>query len=537
MNKNYDFIVIGAGSAGCVIATKIIEQTNATVLLLEAGPKDTNPFIHMPAGIPFVMQSCVWGYVTDPEPFANNRCIPVPQGKVMGGSSSVNGMIYVRGNAQDYDDWQQTYGCTGWGYKDVLPYFIQAENNESLSGPYHGTNGHLWVSENRYRHPLSMAYIRSAQELGFPYVTDFNGTEQTGAGYFQSTTHLGKRASTAYAYLSRVIDSDHLTVITDALTEQIIIENGKAVAVQYNHKGKQTVTAQANHEIIVTAGAMGTPKVLMLSGIGPKDHLQEFGIELKVDSPNVGKNYQDHLHLSLNAKTANTPSLLQESKGLKKIANGIEWLAYKHGAVTSNILESGGFFDLDGDGRAETQIHALPVIDNFDNLDSRKDLDGDGITLKLGHVYPKSRGEILLRSKNPNDMVRIKGNYLAEADDMAAQLRAVKFGLKFFQAPSLKNIVTEVIAPDSSYDTDEKLEEFIRQYCKTVFHPIGTCRMSSAPETSVVDLQLKVRGVSNLRAADSSVMPHITSGNTNAPVIMIAERAAEFIITDYKKGN
>lgn len=537
MEKNYDFIIVGAGSAGCVIATQLIQQTNASVLLLEAGPEDKNPFIHMPAGIPFVMQSCTWNYVTEPEPYANNRRIPVPQGKVMGGSSSVNGMIYVRGNAQDYDDWEQVYGCTGWGYKDVLPYFIKAENNESLAGPYHGNNGQLWVSENRYRHPLSMAFIRSAQELGFPYVNDFNGTDQAGAGYFQSTTHLGKRASTSYAYLSKVLNNERLTVVTNALTERVIIENGKAVGVQYLHKDKQSIVARANQEVIITAGAIGSPKVLLLSGIGPKEHLQEVGIEPIVDNQNVGKNYQDHLHLSLNAKTANTPSLLKESKGLRKIANGIEWLVYHHGAVTSNILESGGFFDLDGDGRPETQIHALPVIDNFDNLDSRKDLDGDGITLKLGHVYPQSRGEVLLASKDPKQMARIKGNYLALEEDMEAQLRAVKFGLKFFEAPSLKNIITEVIAPTPDCNTDEQLRDFIREYCKTVFHPIGTCCMGANPEKSVVDLQLKVRGIANLRVADSSVMPHITSGNTNAPVIMIAERTAEYIIADYHKGN
>lgn len=537
MENTYDYIIVGAGSAGCVIATKIIEQTKATVLLLEAGPSDVNPFIHMPAGIPFVMQKDTWAYSTEPEPHANNRCIPVPQGKVVGGSSSVNGMLYVRGNAQDYDEWEQAYGCTGWGYKDVLPYFIQAENNESLSVPYHGTQGHLWVSENRYRHPLSMAFIRAAQELGYPYVTDFNGANQAGVGYYQSTTYKGKRGSTAYAYLSKVLHNDRLTVVTHATAEQIIIENGKAVAVQYLHKDKKSIVARANREVIVTAGSLGTPKVLMLSGAGPKDHLADMGIELKADNPTVGKNYQDHLHLSLNATTINATSLLREAKGLKMLANGLEWLLYHDGVVTSDILESGGFFDLDGDGRPETQIHALPIIDNFDNLDSRSAQQGDGITLKLGHVHPESRGEVLLRSKDPKDMIRLKGNYLSAEGDLAAQLRAVKFGLRFFEAPSLKHIIKEVVAPDTSCNTDAKLEDFIRQYCKTVFHPVGTCRMGSDPTQSAVDLQLKVRGISQLRVADCSTMPRITSGNTNAPTIMIAERAADFIIADYKKGN
>lgn len=532
--ESYDFIVVGAGSAGCVIATKIIEQTNATVLLIEAGHKDTNPFIHMPAGIPYVMQSSVWNYQTEPEPYANNRRIPVPQGKVLGGSSSVNGMIYVRGNPQDYDRWEKDYGCEGWGYNDVLPYFITSENNESLAGKYHGNDGHLWVSENRYRHPLSMAYIRSAQELGFPYVTDFNGEEQAGIGFYQTTTHLGKRASAAYSYLNRVLNNERLTVVTDALTEQVIIENKKAVAVQYRHR-KGTETARAKSEVIVTAGALGTPKLLMLSGIGPKKHLEDMGVALKVDNPQVGKNFHDHLHLSLNALTPDMPNLMKEAEGLKKISNGIEWMLYKAGVVTSNILESGGFFDLDGDGRPETQIHALPVIDNFDNLDSRKEVSGDGITLKVGHVQPKSRGEVLLRSKDPADLPMIKGNYLADPDDVAAQLRAVKFGLKFFEAPSLKKIISKVIAPDSSYDTDEKLEDFIRQYAKTVFHPVGTCRMGGSPENSAIDIQLKVRNVEHLRVADSSALPCISSANTNAPVIMLAEKAADLIINDYRQ--
>lgn len=537
MENNYDYIIVGAGSAGCVIATKLIEQTNATVLLLEAGPSDINPFIHMPAGIPFVMQKDTWAYVTEPEPHANNRSIPVPQGKVMGGSSSVNGMLYVRGNAQDYDDWENIYGCNGWGYKDVLPFFIQAECNESLSIPYHGTQGHLWVSENRYRHPLSMAFIRAAQELGYPYITDFNGANQEGVGFYQSTTFKGKRGSTAYAYLNKVLHNDRLTVVTHAITEQIIIENGNATAVQYLHKNKKSIIANANKEIIITAGSLGTPKILMLSGIGPSEHLQDLGIAVKSAVAAVGKNYQDHLHLSLNAKLHDPISLLREAKGLKMLANGIEWLLFHDGVVTSDILESGGFFDLDGDGRPDTQIHALPIIDNFDNLDARSDQQGDGITLKLGHVRPKSRGEVLLKSKDPKDMIRLKANYLSADGDLAAQVRAVKFGLKFFEAPSLKNLITEVSAPDSSYNTDTKLEDFVRQYSKTVFHPVGTCRMGSDPTQSAVDLQLKVRGINKLRVADCSTMPHIPSGNTNAPTIMIAERAANFIIAEYKKGN
>ncbi|WP_321871900.1 GMC family oxidoreductase [Paraburkholderia tropica] len=529
--QEYDYIVVGAGSAGCVVATRLIQQNAGRVLLLEAGGRDSSPFHHIPATVLKVFQQKSWPYMTEPQVHAANRSLIIAQGKVLGGSSSVNGMIYIRGQRQDYDDWAQDWGCTGWSYADVLPYFRKAEANESLGDAYHGQHGPLPVSENRYRHPLTMAMIRAGQECGLPYVNDFNGADQQGIGFYQTTTRNGARASTARTYLKSIQDDARLTVITDALVHQVTIDNGRATGVIYSTQSGAQVRVTCRHEVVISAGAFGSPKVLMLSGIGPHEHLASLGIATIADLP-VGKNFHDHLHLSVNATIHTRNSLFGEDKGLRALKHMAQWLAFRSGLMTSNILEGGAFIDSQQSGRPDIQFHLLPLLDNFDNTPGEKQPAGEhGLTVKVGHLQPKSRGQVLLRSADARAMVKIDANFLSDPADLAGQVRAVQQGLKLLQANALKGIVNRVIAPESVDWRDvPAIESFVRQNIKTVYHPAGTCRMGNDPRTSVTDTQLRVHGVAGLRVIDCSICPQVPSGNTNAPSIMIGERGADLIL-------
>ncbi|CAB5550074.1 GMC family oxidoreductase [Providencia hangzhouensis] len=528
----YDYIIVGAGSAGCVLAARLIQETQSRVLLIEAGDSDNHLFIRMPAGVAKIIAQKSWPYETEPEPHANNRKMQIAQGKVLGGSSSVNGMIYIRGQKQDYDNWALNYGCEGWGYADVLPWFKKAENNESLTGEYHGTEGPLPVSENRYRHPLSMAFIRAAQEHGLPYLNDLNGESQQGASFYQTTTHNGERASTSRTYLKSVEKNDKLTLKLGTQVNRIIIRDGRAIGVAYQGKNGHEVEAFASCEVLVCSGAMGSAKLLMLSGIGPEEHLSSLGIDTHVNLP-VGKNFHDHLHMSINVTTKQPISLFGADQGLNAIKHGVEWIAFRSGLLTSNVLEGAAFKDSCSQGRPDVQIHFLPILDSWDDVPGEPLPAAHGFSLKVGYLQPKSRGEVLLRSADPQAPLKIHANYLASPEDMEGCKRAVKFGLEVLDCPSLQVLSKEVLMPPASVRYDEaQLEEFVRNFCKTVYHPVGTCRMGTDTTTSVTDLRLRVHGIENLRVVDCSVMPEIPSGNTNAPTIMIAERAAAMIIED-----
>jgi len=528
-SSGYDYIVVGAGSAGCVITRRLLDAGAGRILLLEAGARDTATYLKMPAGVPMAMARHTWAYRSEPQADTLHRSLTLQQGRVMGGSSSVNGMIYMRGQREDYDSWVDEHDCQGWGYDDLLPYFIRSEANESLASEYHGNDGPLSVNENRYRHPLSMAFVRAAQQTGLPYRNDFNGAQQQGCGFYQTTSKNGERASASRAYLEGVKNNPQLTLLTHALAQRLVIENGRATHLQYRHKG-ELQSARADKEIILTAGALASPKLLMLSGIGPGGMLKEHGIRLQEELP-VGQNLSDHLHLSINAVIRSPISMYGQDRGLARVRNGLQWLAFRSGPVSSNILEGAAFVDSEGSGRADIQVMFLPLLDVWDDPEGLGTGRTHGITLKTCHLRPKSRGHLALRSANPEALPLIYANYLQHPEDVAGQLRGVRFALQLLQAPALAGLIGEIYSPSTAMRADDAaLERFVRGGVKTTYHPLGTCKMGKDPKDSVVDTDLRVHGIEGLRVADSSIFPGIVSGNTNAPVMAVAEKAADHIL-------
>ena len=531
-NNDYDYIIVGAGSAGCVLAHRLTADPKTRVLLLEEGPRDNTIFIRMPTGNYRVIPTeRTFKYTSEPDPNTNNRGLFVPQGRTLGGSSSVNGMVYIRGQKEDYDGWQDM-GATGWSFEDVLPFFCKAEGNATLSGRYHGTDGPLKVDDLRHHHPLTEACIRAVQETGdgrnrqVPYNYDFNGENQEGVGFHQVTQHNGERASTAACYLREAEKRPNLTVATGANVDRILIANARAYGVTYRSAADGAVEAHAKREVIVTAGAIATPTVLMRSGLGPAAHLREHGIEVILDRPSIGANFQDHLSVPIHGRCKDPISVLGEDKGFKGLKHFLQWYFFRTGIVTSNVVEGGGFLDLDGDGRCDTQFVFIPILRGELN---QKMPDIHGLSVQPCLLRPKSRGEIRLKSKDPSAGPQFKGNYLDHPDDVAHLVRGTKLARKMLKALSLARIlIGEYLPGDTVPDEDEPLSDFVRQYAKTVFHPAGTCRMGN-DDAAVVDPKLKFKGIDGLRIADASVMPTVTSGNTNAPTIMIAERAADFI--------
>ncbi|MEM1144338.1 MAG: GMC family oxidoreductase N-terminal domain-containing protein [Pseudomonadota bacterium] len=529
--EEYDYIIVGAGSAGCVLAARLIEANSGSVLLLEAGEKDSSLFHKIPATVTKVFQEKSWSYMTLPQKECNNREMLISQGKVLGGGSSVNGMIYIRGQKEDYDDWKEQWGCDTWAYEDVLPFFKRAEANDSLGNEYHGETGAVPVSENRHRHPLTQACIKACQQMGLEYTNDFNGAAQEGVGFYQTTTDNGERASTSQTYLKSVSQNPHLHVKTDALVHKVNMDGDTATGVTYSIKDGPALAANARKEVIVSSGTFGSPKVLMLSGIGPSEHLSGLGIDALINLP-VGKNFHDHQHMSITATTKENISIYGADKGLSAVKHMAQWMLFRSGLMTSNVLEGGAFIDSENVGRPDIQFHFLPLLDNFDNTPGEKpEAEGHGVSIKVGHLRSKSRGEVRLKSSDPEAMVEIDAQILADPEDLKNQVRAVKCGLKAMEQPALKRLIKKVVEPsDEESASEEGLEAFVRQNIKTVYHPGGTCRMGTSHTDSVTDLELKVHGTKNLRVIDLSICPQVPSGNTNAVAIMIGERGADFIL-------
>ena len=527
----FDYIIIGGGSAGCVLAARLTQDPTIRVALLEAGGRDDSVLIHCPAGLALLAKTgkANWGFATVPQPGLNGRRGYQPRGKVLGGSSSVNAMIYTRGHAQDYDAWADQ-GNPGWSWREVLPYFRRAEGNARGADALHGDAGPLHVMDLRSPNPYSRVFVEAGQQAGYAENPDFNGPEQEGVGLYQVTHKDGERWSAARAYLAPALARPNLQVITGAQATRILLENRRAVGVEYLQDG-QRHTLRAAREVLLCAGALQSPQLLMLSGIGPAAHLAEHGIAIRHDLPGVGQHLQDHVDVVLVVDAPKLTDLFGLSfQGALNVLRGIaEWRRQRSGMLTTNFAEAGGFIRSQASERIpDLQLHFVvgKLVDH-----GRATVFGHGYSCHVCLLRPKSRGSVRLASADPLAAPLIDPNFLGEADDMARLLRGFRLMRSILAQPALARFGGRELPASAAAHSDGEIEQFIRKHADTIYHPAGSCRMGMGP-MDVVDAQLRVRGMQGLRVVDASIMPSLVGGNTNAPVIMIAEKAADMIRAD-----
>ena len=527
LNDTYDYIVVGAGSAGCVLAARLTEDPACQVLLLENGGTNRSLFINMPTAlsIPMNRQRFNWGFSTQPEPYADNRELDCPRGRGLGGSSAINGLVYARGNAKDFDEWQQL-GATGWSYRDCLPYFQRAERWCDGADDYRGGNGPLAVGKgNGMRNPLYQAFVAAGVEAGYPATQDANGWQQDGFGAMHMTVDSGVRASTAKAYLRPAQARKNLTVVTNALAHRILCKSTKAQGIEYSINGRQ-FSAQASVEVILCAGAIGSPTILERSGIGDAQRLAALAIAPVVDLKNVGANLQDHAEIYFQYRCKEPVSLNRQLSPWRKLLIGTRWLLTRSGLGATNHFEAGGFIRSQaGLAAPDIQFHFLPGAMRYDG---RAAFAGDGFQVHVGPNKPKSRGEVHIRASDPTVQPDIQFNYLKDPQDVADWRRTLRLTREILQQPALDRWRGTEIQPGAQIADDAALDAWVRANIESAYHPCATCRMGDHAD-AVVDSQCRVHGVDALRIVDASIFPSITNANLNAPTIMLAEKAADLI--------